>query len=418
MAIFRAKDSEDRKAAGYSFGRRFGVAPDPTIHFIGVWDTVESVGVPQLALRARLTSEPTVKASYTHVRHAVALDELRHPYTPRLYDVPSDLGPGRTFKQVWFSGAHADVGGGYADRGGSHRESGSSHAALHWMAREANAQGLIVDFDILDGYPVEALGRLHDQTVRVPLWTLAGARKRAYPPSDMCVHQSVADRADADARYRPPLPVSSTTIDTRSTVILPDGTLTYRPVPVVSPASNFGRESLSFKDFVFLLLAAAATYAAYVFFQPQNTALASLQLTGWNGTLGRALRDGTSPAIGNLCLALGADALFILIYGMCLFPLLIRFALRISDRDGYPGSVGLMMGYAGFAVIVLDISENIFTALAAGLAGGTSCYSPAATAIASFAAGMMSWGKLGALLIGALGLLFCLLRAAFTRRRA
>jgi hypothetical protein len=43
-------------------------------------------------------------------------------------------------QQVWFPGAHADVGGGYGSD-----ESGLSDNALRWMAKEASAYGLRVD---------------------------------------------------------------------------------------------------------------------------------------------------------------------------------------------------------------------------------------------------------------------------------
>jgi hypothetical protein len=43
-------------------------------------------------------------------------------------------------KQVWFPGAHCDVGGGYSEP-----ESGLSKIALQWMLDEAVQSGLLVD---------------------------------------------------------------------------------------------------------------------------------------------------------------------------------------------------------------------------------------------------------------------------------
>ncbi len=48
-------------------------------------------------------------------------------------------------KQVWFEGAHSDVGGGYA-------ETGLSDTALLWMVGEASKQGLAFDKPLLDTY--------------------------------------------------------------------------------------------------------------------------------------------------------------------------------------------------------------------------------------------------------------------------
>jgi len=43
-------------------------------------------------------------------------------------------------KQVWFTGAHSDVGGSYPEK-----ESGLSQIALEWMIREAVQHGLVID---------------------------------------------------------------------------------------------------------------------------------------------------------------------------------------------------------------------------------------------------------------------------------
>ncbi|MET0448753.1 MAG: DUF2235 domain-containing protein, partial [Aeromicrobium sp.] len=48
-------------------------------------------------------------------------------------------------KQVWFEGAHSDVGGGYP-------ETGLSDTALLWMVREAHAAGLVFDVPLLSHY--------------------------------------------------------------------------------------------------------------------------------------------------------------------------------------------------------------------------------------------------------------------------
>ena len=86
------------------------------IHWVGVWDTVESVGLPLLGSRDNpSTATFHDKPNIHHVRHALALDEHRWPFVPRLYDAPSEFDrDGRTLKQRWFPGVHCDVGGSYA----------------------------------------------------------------------------------------------------------------------------------------------------------------------------------------------------------------------------------------------------------------------------------------------------------------
>lgn len=62
-------------------------------------------------------------------RHAVAMDERRHTFSPTLW---TDVAPGRDVEQVWFPGVHGDVGGGYA-------QAGLSDGVLLWMMEEAAA---------------------------------------------------------------------------------------------------------------------------------------------------------------------------------------------------------------------------------------------------------------------------------------
>ncbi|NTG04945.1 DUF2235 domain-containing protein [Agrobacterium rhizogenes] len=117
-------------------------AHDCKPYFVGVWDTVSSVG---------WVGSPTA-LPYTHdnpdiqiVRHAVSIDERRAFFRANLFATPD----GRDIKQIWFAGVHCDVGGGYKDE-----ESGLSRIALKWMIEEAEANGLLVDpqrrADVLD----------------------------------------------------------------------------------------------------------------------------------------------------------------------------------------------------------------------------------------------------------------------------
>jgi uncharacterized protein (DUF2235 family) len=87
------------------------------LNFVGVWDTVAAVGLPPFELR--FTVAPTLAGKrFVQVRQALALDEQRAQFLPRLYK--QDNGAYRTagggeggIEQLWFRGAHADVGGGY-----------------------------------------------------------------------------------------------------------------------------------------------------------------------------------------------------------------------------------------------------------------------------------------------------------------
>lgn len=111
------------------------------IHFIGVWDTVGALGLPwrRMKFTARHTEyhQTEVPPNVMNARHALALHELRKPFYPMLW---SDRNGHSGLRQVWFPGAHADVGGGYLLH-----ESGLSNNALRWMANEAQAIGLQIE---------------------------------------------------------------------------------------------------------------------------------------------------------------------------------------------------------------------------------------------------------------------------------
>src|SRR5262249_6629471 len=99
-------------------------------HFLGVWDTVSSVGWIYDPLHLPFTRQnPDVQIC----RHAVSIDERRCQFRHNLW-VTS---PGQDSKQLWFAGTHCDVGGGLA----SH-DSGLSDIALRWMLDEAIKSGL------------------------------------------------------------------------------------------------------------------------------------------------------------------------------------------------------------------------------------------------------------------------------------
>lgn len=108
--------------------------------FVGVWDTVSSVGWIENPLRLPYVSDnPDIEIG----RHAVSIDERRAFFRTNLWipgtDPSRPHGP-KDLKQVWFPGVHCDVGGGYAEA-----ESGLSKIAFEWMLEEAEASGLVVD---------------------------------------------------------------------------------------------------------------------------------------------------------------------------------------------------------------------------------------------------------------------------------
>jgi uncharacterized protein (DUF2235 family) len=112
--------------------------------FVGVWDTVSSVGWVENPLRLPYTADnPDIEIG----RHAVAIDERRAFFHSNLWmpkAPPPDGGP-KDLKQVWFPGEHCDVGGGHREE-----ECGLSQVTLEWMLKEAQQAGLLLDQSQVD----------------------------------------------------------------------------------------------------------------------------------------------------------------------------------------------------------------------------------------------------------------------------
>lgn len=126
------------------------------VHFIGVWDTVGSVGwINNFRSFPHITHNPEV----THVRHAVSIDERRSTFRQNLM---SPVYASQNIKNVYFPGVHSDVGGGYAPQ-----ESGLAKLTFHWMMREAAQCHLDIDEAALGrelngiGEPPNPLAPLH-----------------------------------------------------------------------------------------------------------------------------------------------------------------------------------------------------------------------------------------------------------------
>lgn len=105
------------------------------LHFVGLWDTVSSVGWITSPMKLPYTAR---NAGIRIGRHAVSIHERRCYFRQNLWGAPF---PGQDIKQVWFRGDHGDIGGGYAES-----ESQLSKMTLEWMLHEAARAGLNIDY--------------------------------------------------------------------------------------------------------------------------------------------------------------------------------------------------------------------------------------------------------------------------------
>jgi uncharacterized protein (DUF2235 family) len=236
-------------ATDYSFRDTFS-HKDFMLHFVGLWDTVSSVGWISTPLRLlHLAQNPIIVTG----RHAISIDERRCFFVDNLWGEPVDVeipavlcGTARENEipkmqdilQVWFAGVHSDVGGSYPQL-----KSGLSNITLKWMMDEAKAADIVFDpirRNVVLGEPptpaedpcglTAGIAPLYEKPLSSPLhnsltlpwWLLEVFPHRYYDRDDShekmriplaarrrlhkgaLVHSSVRDRLQEKVCYRPP----------------------------------------------------------------------------------------------------------------------------------------------------------------------------------------------------------------------
>jgi len=147
LRLYKSNDPYKFKIAD-GFRKTFSVRCVP--HFLGLWDTVSSIGwiLDPIHTKGGHLPYTATLPDVTVIRHAVSIDERRAFFRQNLIHEP--VSAGQDLMQVWFAGAHSDVGGSYAES-----ESGLSKIALRWMLCEAHSAGLLLDsqrvMDVLGG---------------------------------------------------------------------------------------------------------------------------------------------------------------------------------------------------------------------------------------------------------------------------
>jgi uncharacterized protein (DUF2235 family) len=162
------------------------------VRFLGLWDTVDAYGLPfeemkhgidrfiwPLALEDAKLDERIDKAC-----HALSIDDKRTSFHPLLWDeTRSNVEHHHTLQekltQVWFAGAHANVGGGYPD-------DGLSYVSLRWMINEASRyKELLFNARAVEDIKITAapFGRLYDARSGIGAYYRYGPRWLS-PPTD------------------------------------------------------------------------------------------------------------------------------------------------------------------------------------------------------------------------------------------
>jgi uncharacterized protein (DUF2235 family) len=125
---------------------RPGLPHGVDVRFLGVWDSVDAVGLPFDSWAEALNrvyqwrfADRRVSPRVACARQALALDDARRTFSPNLWDESREPvaveGERPRVEQVWFAGVHTNVGGGYD-------KDQLAYLALDWMLAEAVREGL------------------------------------------------------------------------------------------------------------------------------------------------------------------------------------------------------------------------------------------------------------------------------------
>jgi hypothetical protein len=179
-----SRDPNDpSKLIGLEDIRRFverTLRPVP-IRFLGVWDTVAALGAEEGAHDIDLT--PNI----THAYQALALHEFRSDFWPELWTKKASKE--QIVEQVWFPGAHSDIGGGL-------KETGLSAWPFVWMVERAASADLEFDLSYVSRI-------LADENVLAPMqipdWWWG---KRRHPFDDRPIYSGIEEFRHETVSYR------------------------------------------------------------------------------------------------------------------------------------------------------------------------------------------------------------------------
>lgn len=174
------------------------------IHFLGVWDTVGALGIPFKSAKwfnhkYYEFHDTELSGIVLNAYHAIAIDEHRANYECALWDPIAK--PNQTMEQVWFCGAHANVGGGYTNNS-------LSDVPLRWMMHKAIDCGLDLDPLKIPQVPM-VLPQVTDSYKEFLGGTYSLLNGRYFRSIGMtahgqeCIDDSVQQRVTGSGGYRP-----------------------------------------------------------------------------------------------------------------------------------------------------------------------------------------------------------------------
>ena len=170
------------------------------IKFVGVWDTVGAMGIPISFLGLFEDKDEfydtKIGKNIRIARHALAIDEHRIDFEPTIWTPKENM----DVQQVWFAGAHSDIGGSYKpDENGSRL----SDNTLAWLIKEAEKTGLTIETHLEESINQNPLATLHKSRRNFFRVKKIYYRPIVHGKGQVLIHNSVKLRWDQDTKYRP-----------------------------------------------------------------------------------------------------------------------------------------------------------------------------------------------------------------------
>jgi uncharacterized protein (DUF2235 family) len=201
--LYRDREIRPSNPLAEAFRKEFG--DRVPIAVLGCWDTVGSLGIPDLVPFLpidRLVNkkyqfhDTQLSAIIQRAFHAMAIDERRKSFVVTHME-KSDKNPGQVVREVWFPGTHGCAGG------GTSANRGLSDGALQWMMEQVEASGFGLVFDssrVEDGIVIDPL---IDFDTDMGIFQLAGVLDRPINNGIEALHTSVKKRWCDRKNYRP-----------------------------------------------------------------------------------------------------------------------------------------------------------------------------------------------------------------------
>jgi uncharacterized protein (DUF2235 family) len=161
------------------------------IEMVGVWDTVKALGLRlpllwMLSEKNHAFHNSHLGPSTRHGYHALAIDETRAVFEPVLWDCP----PGweGNIEQVWFPGAHGDIGGQLGDYEAARP---LANIPLVWMLERAEACGLQLPVGWQNRFPCDPAAPMVGTLKGWGKWFLLRRRRIIGRDQSERLHESV-----------------------------------------------------------------------------------------------------------------------------------------------------------------------------------------------------------------------------------